>query len=130
MIIPGLGWAGFSKWLFRLLPYILIVGVFLYAFLVVMPENAKLKGELADASEKYTELEERFSKYEERVEMMNGNVSGQITIRTQQSSVRDRMNDVEVITNDQPFVDGGLRTRAGVLRDYQKSSPVFGRADR
>ena len=118
------------SWAFKLLPLVLVIGAFIYAFLVILPANAKLKEEVEAAEQRYTELEERFVKYEERVDLMNSGIGANITIRTQQSSVKDRMNDVEVTTQDQPFADDGLRNRAGVLRQYQQNSPVFGNANR
>lgn len=124
-MFAALTWKSVGSWIFKLLPIILIVGIVLYAVFVVIPDNKKLKDELQEAQRQYAELEERFDKYEENVERMNGNISGQITIRTQQTTVRDRMNDIDVATEDKPYLDDGLRTRAGVMRDYQKSSPVY-----
>lgn len=118
-------WGKVGLWALRMLPYALIVGLFSFCLFYILPQNTTLKKELKDANESIEKLEQDFAKYEENAGKMNGNISGQITIRTQQEQVRGRINDINVKIEDQPYLDDGLRARAGVMRDYQKTSPVF-----
>lgn len=46
----------------------------------------------------------------------------QSTVRSNQTSTKDKINNVPVQANDRPFSDPGLLGRASILRDYQEAA--------
>ncbi len=124
-MLPIFAWKSVLSFGFKILPIVLIVAAFAWAYLVVLPENAKLKKDMETMEQEYTLLNERFAKYEENVGLLTDNIGTQVVIRTQQNEIQGRIRDVEVVAEDKPFVDPGMRSRANILRDYQRTSPVY-----
>ena len=114
-------WGAVLKWL----PIILVVGAFVYAFMFVLPANAKLKEEMKAVEAKHTQLQLDFDTYKVNTDLLISGIGANTTIRIQQESVRERYRDVPVEVTEKPFADSGMQSRADIVRNYQSSSPVF-----
>lgn len=114
-------WGAVLKWL----PIILVVGAFIYAFMFVLPANAKLKEEMKALEAKHAELQENFDTYQVNTDLLISGLGASTTIRIQQESVRERYRDVPVEVTEKPFADSGMQSRADIVREYQKTSPAL-----
>lgn len=109
----------------KLLPILLVIGAFIYAFVFVLPANAKLKEEMTQLTEQHKALEENFNTYKDNTDLLISGLGAQTTIRIQQDGVKERYRDVPVEVTEKPFVDPGMQSRADIVRSYQETSPVI-----
>lgn len=114
-------WGAVIKWL----PIILVVGAFIYAFMFVLPANAKLKEDLKALEGKHAELQENFDTYTVNTDLLISGIGANTNIRNQQQVVRERYRDVPVQVTEKPFADSGMQSRADIVRNYQNTSPAL-----
>lgn len=117
----GKFWGAVIKWL----PIVLVVGAFIYAFMFVLPANARLQEEIKAIDAKHKQLQEDFNTYTVNNDLMIEGLSAQTSLRNQQTVVRERYRDVPVQVTEKPFADSGMQSRADIVRNYQRSSPVL-----
>lgn len=103
-------------------PLLVIVPMIIGAFAFLYFQNQSLSASNKKMKDEIAVIKEDAKNTEENINRVDAIQQSSANIRNTHTIIRERMNNVEVLGEDRPFVsDPGLLDRARILRDYQRS---------